>query len=463
MMLEPLEIKGLWWLPDDQDKKLFGILTYSQETGGILELLGVYSKKQTKRFEQPKIILGITQKGEPVTLHQCQCTTSTIHLIGSGMGMMKYQPRNIFVGVHFEKEADILFHQVFGNYTDLDAWVDIFGFTIEHASEENQYKSVVEYKRPEARFVQLSDGYEVGVDFSSHGPQWSIIRTEVKITQRAYLIAGSKKGDVPFEELFNLLNRFTYLQQISVQRISYPVAIFGLTEANAGDIEEGKKHYPWVKIYFRPIEAHIERRAMLPQEMLFTYKDLENTHIENWFNSFDKYETIIHLYRSLFYSNRLFIDTRFLNIAQALESLHSILFENRYLPEEEFKERKQKVLDAIPVNLQEWVKPALDNANYKRLRLKIYELLENKCDLFSECIADNDEFAKRIIDTRNEFMHHNKRRHSFRGGKELLSAIYLMRYLFEAYVLGVIGFSDESVKQIYKARIDKYLSWRKKL
>jgi len=344
----------------------------------------------------------------------------------------------------------------------LDAWVDIFGFTIEYASEEDKYKAIVEYKKPEDQFVQLSDEYEIGIGFSSHGPNWAIIQTEVKITQRAYLIAKSKKGDVSFEELFNLLNRFTYLHQIGVQRITYPVAVFGFTGANAEKIEGGKKHYPEVKIYFHPIEAHIERRAMLPQEMLFTYKNLDNTHIENWFNSFDKYATVIHLYRSLFYSNRLFIDTQFLNMAQALESLYSVLFENLYLSKEEFTERRDKVLDAIPEDLHKWVENALNNANIKRFRLKIFELLENKSHLFLKCIADNDEFAKRVRDTRNEFVHHNEQMLSFRGGEELASAIYLMRYLFEAYILEIIGFSDESVKKIYKARIDKYLSrWEK--
>jgi len=462
-VLKPLEIKGNWWLPDDKNNKLYGTLTYSQETGSILELDGVYSIKQTKRFQQPKIILGVTHKGEHITLHHCHYIAITYPIVGVGFSSTKYRARFTFVGVHFEKETDILFNQVFGNYTDLDAWVNIFGFTIKRSTEEDQYKTIVEYKKPEAQFIQISDEYEIGIGFSSHGPNWAAIQTEVKITQRAYLIAKSKKGDVPLEELFNLLNRFIYLQQIGVQRINYPVDVFGFTGANAENIEGGKNHYPEVKIYFPPIEAYIERRAMLPPEMLFTYKDLDNTHIENWFNSFDEYATAIHLYRSLFYSNRLFIDTRFLNMAQALESLHSILFENRYLSKEEFEERRQKVLDTIPEDLKEWVKTALISANYKRLRLKISELLEKKSHLFLKCIADNDGFAKRVIDTRNEFVHHNEKKHSFHGGEELVSAIYLMRYLFEAYILEIIGFSDDSVKKIFKARIDKYLSRWKKL
>ncbi len=461
-MLEPIEITGNWWLSDDQNNKLYGTLTYSQETGSILELVGVFSSKQTKRFQQPKIILGITHKGEHVTLHHCHYKAVTYPVVGVGIGSSKYRGCYTFVGVHFEKEADILFNQVFGNYTDLDAWVDIFGFTIERSTEEDQYKTIVEYKKPEAQFVQISDEYEIGISFSSHGPNWAAIQTEVKITQCAYLIAKSKKGDVPFEELFNLLNRFTYLHQIGVQRINYPIDVFGFTGANAENIEGGKKHYPEVKIYFPPIEAYVERRAMLAQEMLFTYKDLDNTHIENWFNSFDEYATVIHLYRSLYYSNRLFIETRFLNMAQALESLHSILFENRNLSKLEFEERRQKVLNTIPGDLKEWVKDALKSANYKRLRLKIFELLENKSHLFSRCIQDNDEFAKRVIDTRNEFVHHNDKKHSFRGGEELVSAIYLMRYLFEAYILEIIGFSDDSVKKIFKDRIKKYLlRWKK--
>ncbi len=467
-MQEPLEFIGFWWLPDDPDKQLPGTLTFSQEEGAVLELVGVFGTKETKRVVQPTvvqptIILGVNQKGKAVTLYGCQNKSWIYPLVG--LGGAKYRADFVYEGVHFEKEDDIKFNQLCGNYTDLDAWVDIFGFSIDRYQKEGQpLKATIEYVKPDNQLIQINDDFEVGIGFSSFGPNWSIIQTEVKITQRAYFVIKSLNGDIPFHELFSLLDKFSDLLLIAVQRITYPVTIFGFTELNGEQRGEGKEpHYPEVNIYFHPIASFVERKSKLPQEMLFTFKDLEEEQLRQWFESFDTHKTEIKLYRTLFYSGRLFIETRFLNIAQALESLHSILFDKFYLPKDEFKAKRDLVVNSVPANLQDWVKGALSNANYKRFKEKIVELLENKSSLFARCIEDNDAFAKRVRDTRNEFVHHNEMRWTFRDREELMSAIYLLTYLFEAYMLAIIGFPKEQINEIYNKRIDRYLSRWKKL
>ena len=139
------------------------------------------------------------------------------------------------------------------------------------------------------------------------------------------------------------------------------------------------------------------------------------------------------MYRSLFYSNRLFIDAKFLNIAQSLESLHSILFGGEYLPHDEFVEKKESVLKTVPTELTEWVEDALANANYKRFRQKIIELLDNKRETVERFVDDIEEFAKRVTSTRNEFVHHNKQKWTFQK-EELPSVIYRLTMIFELYL-----------------------------
>lgn len=460
-MLEPIEIKGSWWLPDNPDTELSGTLTYSQDEGAVLELVGVFGTKSTKRIQQPPVILGVQQNGRPITLYRCHVRHLSYPCPGIGQAI--YYAHFVFDGVHFATEEDIKFNELQGSYTDLDAWVNIFGFDLDHNFEDGKYEAEIKYTKPESRVFNIRDGIEVGVWFSCSGPGWSRIQTEAKITQQAYLVAKSTNGDIPFDELFQLLDQFSCLHQVAIQRMNYPRRITGFTHENeiARKTGEDEKEYPEIEIYYCPVEAYIARKEKYTFEMLFTFKDLNDELINNWFGKFNEFQNVILLYRSLFYSTRLFIDTRFLNIAQALESLHSILFENKYLPTAEYKARKAEVLKALPEHLREWVGGALASANYKRFKEKILELLEKKSQYMGELVSDNEKFAKRVRDTRNEFVHHSEQRLTFREKRELFSAIRLLTILFELYLLEIIGFSEEKIQEKFVVMKREYLSWIK--
>jgi hypothetical protein len=461
-VIEPVELNGLWWLPNNPEKKLPGKLIFSQESGAELELLGVFGTERSPKVEETKIILGLTQEGKPVTLHDCYYLAWNIpwNLPTIELGGSRFRAKYVFEGAHFEKEADIKFNQLYGNFTDLDAWVNINGFSIDHNTIDGRFEFTIKYTKPAPRFMKIDDRYEVGVDFSSHGPKSSIVQADVNITQRTYLVVKTKE-DLPFEDLYNVLNKFTHLIQIGIQRITYPIMVFGFTKANIEDNKEQKLYSPEVNIYYQPVEAYAEKKSLIPQEMLFTFDDLDEILIKNWFKVYDKFQTAIHLHRSLYYSNRLFIETRFLNIAQALESLHSILFDNQYIPMDEFKRRREVLLDTIPAELKDWTTEILAGANYKRFRLKILELIEKKEHIFSQCILDKERFVQHIRDTRNEFVHQSKQRWTLRDKEALVSAIFLLSYLFESHMLEIIGFSDEKATDLFKPQIKKYLSrWK---
>lgn len=457
-MQNPIELKGYWWLPSSEEKKLPGTLTFSQEDGAFLEIVGVFGAERIAKIEQPPIILGITQDGKPITLYKCIYTQWIYPLVGLGGG--KYRVHVIFEGVHFDSEDKIKFNQICGSYTDLDAWVNINGFTIEQDNTNGKFISKIRFEKPASQFFNVSDALEVGIGFSGQGPKQTIVQTEVKISQRACLIVKNLTGDVSFDDLFAQLNVFSSLLQIAVQRIPYPISVFGYSQENTQDRDGKGAYYPEIKIYYQPVESMLNQRERLPQEFLFTFGDLTSQQVVDWFASFDKYQTIIHLYRSLFYSNRLFIDTKFLNIAQALESLHSILLGSQEMPHNKFIEQKERVLQIVPDDLIEWVKTALNNANYKHFKSRILELLTNKKLLLDKLIDDMDLFAIRVRDTRNEFVHHNKQKSTFQK-EELPSAISLLTMISEIYLLGIIGFSDEKVKELLEPKVQSHLTgWK---
>lgn len=456
-MQSPFELKGYWWLPNSEENKLPGTLTYSQEDGAVLEMVGVFESKKLEPIQPLPIILGVTQQGKLITLYKCVISSWTYPLVGLGVGGGKYLAHFVFEGVHFEAEEKIRFNKLCGSYTDLDAWIDIYGFEIKEDTADSKFISNIRYEEPKSQFLDVGDTFEVGIGFSHRGPSRSIIQTDVTISQSAYLFVKSKNGDIQFDDLFKQLNIFTYLLQFAIQRTPYPLSVFGFSKENSQELGEDKINYPKVNIFYTPIEPIVSLKQKLPQEFLYTFKDLSVDQISAWFTSFDKYETIIHLYRSLFYNNRLFIDTKFLNIAQSLESLHSILFGGQYLPHDKFVEQKKRALNTVPAELTEWVEDALSNANYKRFRQKIFELLDNKKETAGRFVDDMELFAKRVTNTRNEFVHHNKQELTFQK-EELPSVIRVLTMLLELYLLEIIGFSDEKVKELLNPKIQTHLT-----
>ena len=56
-MIEELEIKGLWWLPEKPDLKLPGTLTFSPYKGLSLEVQGSFKERgEMHKFLIPDII-----------------------------------------------------------------------------------------------------------------------------------------------------------------------------------------------------------------------------------------------------------------------------------------------------------------------------------------------------------------------------------------------------------------------
>lgn len=452
-MEHALELKGSWWLPGSARNKLPGTLTYSQADGAILEIVGVFKRERFTQVEHPTIILGISQQGNPITLYKCLTTKLNDPLTGLGVGESRYHAHYMFEGAHFLSEEKIKFHQVQASFTDLDSWVDIFGFNIERDKIGEKYLSKISFELPDTRLFNVDNVFDVGVGFSSSGPNVAQIQTEVKIIQRAYILVKSKKGDISFDALFQQFHRFTYLLQFGVQRIPYPLAVVGFSKKRSEKLDGKKTFYPPINIYYSPIEPITSQKDRSPFEMLFTFLDLTEEQISNWFLGFDKYQRIINLYRTLFYSNRLFMETKFLNIAQALESLHSIQFGSQDLSPDVFSERRKRVLQVVPSDLAEWVGNALNNANFKSFRFRILDLLTDKKKFMNLLVDDMDLFSKRVRDTRNEFVHNTKQKLTFERGIELCSAINVLTVLFETYLLEIIGFSDEKIQELIDPKI----------
>ncbi len=107
--MEELEYNGVWWLPDEPEKRFYGILKFTPSEGAILDLMGSFRdiKDDILKHKEYEIILGISSDGKYITLYKCFEIRSTISL--PGITSSSIYGEFVFVGFHFYKPEDIKF------------------------------------------------------------------------------------------------------------------------------------------------------------------------------------------------------------------------------------------------------------------------------------------------------------------------------------------------------------------
>ncbi len=80
---EKLECKGYWWLPNNPDENVAGVLTYIPDEKILLELIGAFDSKKdfidTLLNENSEdIIHGLTSDSKELTLVNCHSFGSLI-------------------------------------------------------------------------------------------------------------------------------------------------------------------------------------------------------------------------------------------------------------------------------------------------------------------------------------------------------------------------------------------------
>jgi hypothetical protein len=99
--MDEFEYLGIWWLPSHTDRHVAGSLTFTRTQGLRLNLIGSLDDPVStlNEFDTHEIILGVTQNGKVITLHDCRQTFAGISL--PGFARQSFQVTIGFVGAHF--------------------------------------------------------------------------------------------------------------------------------------------------------------------------------------------------------------------------------------------------------------------------------------------------------------------------------------------------------------------------
>ncbi|MFW9259909.1 HEPN domain-containing protein [Nostoc sp. CALU 546] len=414
--MKGFEEDGVWFLPDAQDREIFGRLTFSPDKPPKLYLFGqlqdilerlqeidVEGKIQTD-IKFP-IIHGYLVTGEQVTL----CESFQPFNFKTGIPTSEIYPSYILRGHHFKSFDDITLHGISVKYTFLEDWVDISNFKIEYKmNPDNTQVQELKVKQEILEPIELGKLSNFSIFIRGQQPNVQNIElikffgkkfkeVNLKINNSIVIRSDEKRSLKDFIYVINLIQdllifasgQMIYPYEIRTSIITIEKEkiipedirmsiILGLIQPEKvaksslgfelhqfGDeikaIEEEKEKLIPIDIYYQVSESKIEENELDRRKVLFYFddiKDMSSEILEYWELNRVKIEPILDLYLRLTYIPRRHINDFFLSMAQAIEAFHRTSHDGIYIDEKTYKNVVIPALsDSIPSKLSDYSLP----------------------------------------------------------------------------------------------------------
>ena len=353
----------------------------------------------------------------------------------------------VIVGEHFERDEEVGFERLIVEYLHLDAWAGVSGFEIAFVDDPDTRPISVRHELPEPIAADVGGEYKVNLFFGSGFEASPRPFTSATITQVAELaISFSEKKSLRY--LRDIAYRLQHLISLGTRRSAFPVAMWGAT----GPMGEARR----VGIYYRTLgrTGTIKHRPE-HHEMLFSLQDLPGGFgpaVEKWLARAEILDPVYQRYLGTVYNPRMFLEQRFLNLAQALEAYHRRTTTTLDLPEDEHRKRMESILGAVPEEHREWLEGKLRYSNEPSLRKRIKHIFDGHPQTVDSVVGtsgqDKRSFVNKVIDTRNYRTHLDKSLEDRAArGEELHRINDKLRKLLEMCLMAEIGFEDDEIKK----------------
>lgn len=445
-----------WWQPEQPDIRVSGVLHFEPKRGWVLALSGTFENLTPGEpsVDQPvvsavtapedyPILLGRTDEGRGMTAFGCQVIGGNLPLMSPGT--LKLWPKILVHDVHFEGVEDFKLSSLSVRFSNLDTWVDISGFEIRPSP--TFYPVEIRYAKPESLECQIEAGLTIGVVFAVSGPNLSA-GSDLQIAQRTWLRVKTDEAR-PYGELERVVMRLSDLVSLAIGQSVRPLEFSGTCDARAGN--GGALKRMSLKIVQNREPVAPELPDVDSSDMLFTASGIAGRFgelVKTWFESHREPGALYQLYFGTLRSPSMYVEQRFINMFQALEShdrrtrVHSAEQLARH------QERLDRIFEKVTSKDKKWLKNHLRHSHEPTAADRIRTLVE----LVDAGWLLDGAAIKLAGDFRNFNTHFGpdvERRLPPKNDRSRLmyNLSIRLRVLCEMLLLSQLGFSNEWMKQ----------------
>ena len=460
-LAEPIETTGMFWLPEQPDTQLSGVLKISESSEITVDLAGTFGNPLVtpRRFgvpdtpsgeegaPDPRRIVGTLQRGGLITLDRCLWQDSSFSL-PSGLSTSTVFAELAFIGAAFSEEEDTLFSVFSFAIEGLDAWLSVSG--IETEQDIADRKGLIRFHVPDDITLDLPYDIEMTFRFGLTFPSVSVLRTEAAVHQTVQALVKLRDPH-PIEYFSSLAFKLCNFLTLALDQA---VSVQSMTGYLSQETAEKESHRIPVKVYGQFPPWPEKKPIIRLHDALFRYphvaSELYNM-MGKWFENYEISEPAFNLYFASRAQPSQFLDTKILWLTQALETLHRGSSSETEMSEEEFESLRTSVIQSCPKSRRQWLSYRLHYANELSFRHRIERLLEPLEPWFGDD-GKRRAFVNRVCDTRNYLTHYDETTTGKRAtdSGELFELYEKLEALFQLRLLSLIGFDAPAIDSIIR-------------
>ena len=318
---EPFSVSGYFWLPSDEENRLYG--TLKVEDGGKIELevLGSFNKSledYSNDDREIERIVGETENGY-VTLEKCFAITSTLR-VGKGISKNRIHVSILYNKVRYKEDEIILFDTFSFSVDGLNEWLNIR--KIKTDSLSNSYLM----RHEEIENIKYNLGNNIKLEFQIRVTiHMAYYESSMRQSSRIKLISNKKK---PLEYFTRLANKIVNFLSFAIDE-SINIKDIKVTNSDIFTEYNGKKHPTEIEVYSQIMHFFKDTPEIKSHTMLFKYTDIQESFeekINNWIDAYSVIKPALNLFFSVRYNPSQYVESEFLSLAQALETYHRRLY-----------------------------------------------------------------------------------------------------------------------------------------
>lgn len=470
-MFDQFEHKGHFWLPGQEQHAVPGVLNFRDDdiTLDLFGLLRAGSSGAQQNFSpghETPIILG---QGENQALTLYRNTEIGTNWLSAGRPTSTVSSTFLFVGEHYKSESDLQFDSLSVNFTDLEEWVAEVPFKQGGFRKEGQKLTSTEitYTFPDTFEIEVARlDATVGLTFSlvSKGPGYRSHTLE-----HVAFLEVSPKESRAFRWFMDALVDLQHLLALFVHKPVYPKLIVMCRKTGEGLTA---RHKESSKVYY----CHSDRNAeggSRPVDMLLPLPKVR-THLSGvlaaWFAKLEQLRDVSNLHFGALYRPKMYLESHFLVLMQALESFSRSLHDANYLSQADYQRVAAALNAAIPPDtgsdLKASLKSRIKYGNEYSLRKRLSLIFDSlQPETLALLCKDAGRFKGKVVDTRNYYTHYSDElKGKILEGEDLYWANQRLRLLLTILLLKEITIDEATIRQAIsdnarlKQMIDLYLA-----
>lgn len=465
---QPADWAGIWWLSDNPDEKVPGVLHYDGKGALALSLIGKFENPVIK--EEPflggtkiKLVDGETRtwnvvhgvaENQEITLLGCDYKNTKHTLIAPVRSPDKQTivASIALIGIHIENENTSVFSSVEVSFEDLGVWAAVsgiergFGFS---DSEELAGRGCIQVTPCSEQSVTVENKEICLIPRNTlpyledqKGGTIARISESVRIQIKSKTPLSLKDA---LEEVGIVQNLISLAMHRAVGTIWIQLEIEG-TEPKLPDDRKNPRRRAHM-LYAPPALGVANAKAAENHRALFTCGTIPFSEVvPRWYEVHSQMQTAINMIMSLRYAPTQYIESNLLTSVGAAEVIHRRLkIGTRPFPTDTFTDMRSAMLAQVPEEHRGRFRSAIRND--QTLRDRLHDLVNHlESTIISRLMPDAEEWAKRAVRARNNLAHEGKTNHS---DEELITIVDVTTIVVIFIVLQKLGISVEQQLNIF--------------